>query len=317
MRPIRIATRASKLAMIQTSAVADRLTARGTPVEIVQITTHGDRSLDKSLTAIGGDGIFVKELERALLEGRADVAVHSMKDVPTEASAGICFAAVLEREDARDALISRGNAFAGLAALPQRACVGTSSLRRRAMLLAARPDAQPRDLRGNVDTRVRKVIDGEYDAAIIALAGLTRIGLLASVGGGTPLPFEQMMPAAGQGAICAQCRSDDDATNALLAPLDHEQSNLEVTLERAVLRRMGGGCLVPIGVHAAVVDKTFTLEAIVVATDGSSAVRKGAHGVFTGDEQAIEAAHALADEVLAAGGRALVDDFRSAIARGS
>lgn len=315
MRPIRIATRASTLAMIQTRAVAEGIIAQGHPVEIVRITTSGDRAQNKSLASIGGDGVFVKELEAALMDRHADVAVHSMKDLPTVMLPALCIAAVLEREDARDVLISRDNVFADLADLPREAVVGTSSLRRKAMLLAVRPDARARDMRGNVDTRVRKVLEGDYDAAILALAGMKRIGLLDSVGGGSPLPFAQMMPAAGQGAVCAQCLTEDAATRAILAPLTHKPSALETLMERALLARLGGGCLVPIGAHAAVRDGRYTLEAVIAATDGSSIVRKSATGAATTEVAAVAAAERMADEMLAAGGRELVDAFRSAIAR--
>ena len=315
MRTIRIATRASALALIQARAVADGLAERGSAVEIVRVSTHGDRVTDRSLVAIGGDGVFVKELETAVLDGRADAAVHSLKDVPTLMPAGLHIGAVLEREDPRDVLISRGNAFGSLAALPQRAVVGSSSLRRRALLLLQRPDAQPRDLRGNVDTRVRKVLAGDYDAALLSLAGMKRIGLLDDVGGGSALPVDEMVPPAGQGAICAQCRADDAEMRDLLAPLDHGPTALATTIERAVLARMGGGCVVPIGVHATVSGGRFSLTAVIAATDGSSAVRKSATGDAASAVAAVAAAEAVADEMLAAGGRELVDAFREAMTR--
>ena len=317
MPTIRIATRASKLATIQARAVAERIVARGATVEIIAVTTRGDLALDRSLAAIGGDGVFVKELEAALLDGRADVAVHSMKDLPTETTVGLCIGAVLEREDPRDVLISRDNAFANLAALPRGAIVGTSSVRRKAMLLSARPDACPRDIRGNVDTRVRKVLDGEYDAAILALAGMKRIGLLDAVGGGAPIPTDQMIPAVGQGAICAQCRTGDSATRSLLATIDHAPTALETAMERAVLARMGGGCVVPIGAHAVVRNGRFTLDVAVAASDGASVVRKSTSGDASPEVAAVAAAERVADELLAAGGRELIESFRAAIARES
>lgn len=315
MRTIRIATRGSRLALIQARAVASPLEAQGNATETVIVSTRGDRVTDRSLVRIGGDGVFVKELESALLEGRADVAVHSMKDLPTDQTAELRNAAVLEREDPRDVLISKDNTYRGLAALPAAAVVGTSSLRRQALVLAARPDVEVRDIRGNVDTRVRKVLEGEFDAAILALAGLRRAGLLETVGGGTTLPLDLVTPPAGQGAICAQCRADDAEMLSLLKTLDHPQSALEVTIERAFLRRMGGGCLVPIGVNAAVRGPAYTLEAVIAAVDGSSIVRRSARGDADDEESAVAAAESLADEMLAAGGRELVETFRSTVVK--
>ena len=315
MRTIRIATRSSRLALIQARAVAQPLEVQGRHVEIIAVSTRGDRDTDRSLVAIGGDGVFVKELEQMLLDDRADVAVHSMKDLPTDTPPALRNAAVLEREDPRDALISAGNEFAGLAALPSGAVVGSSSLRRKALALAARPDVEVRDIRGNVETRVRKVLEGGFDAAVLALAGLKRAGLLDSVGGGVPLPLDVMTPAAGQGAICAQCRADDGEMLSALKTLDHAPTALEVTIERAYLRRMGGGCLVPIGVSASVRDRAYTIEAVVAAVDGSAVLRRSAYGTAPDEVSAVAAAERLADEMLGAGGRALVDAFRSMTAR--
>jgi hydroxymethylbilane synthase len=315
MRTIRIATRSSRLALIQARAVAQPLEAQGRRTEIVTVSTRGDRVTDRSLVAIGGDGVFVKELEQMLLDDRADVAVHSMKDLPTDTPPALRNAAVLEREDPRDVLISAGNEFAGLAALPAGAVVGSSSLRRKALVLAVRPDVEVRDIRGNVDTRVRKVLEGRFDAAVLALAGLRRAGLLEPVGGGVPLPIDVMTPPAGQGAICAQCRADDEEMLSALSALDHAGSSLEVTIERAYLRKMGGGCLVPIGVCASVRDGAYAVEAVVAAVDGSACVRRSAQGRADDEESAVAAAERLADEMLDAGGRALVDAFRSMTAR--
>lgn len=303
--------------MIQTRAVTTAIEAQGYSIKIVSVTTRGDADATSSLSSIGGDGVFIKELESALLERRADVAVHSMKDLPTDMRPELTIGAVLQREDARDVLISRGNAYVNLSALPAGAIVGTSSIRRRAIVLMARPDARPRELRGNVDTRVRKVLDGQYDAAIVALAGMKRIGLLDAVGGGAPIPVDVMVPAVGQGAICAQCRADDDATREILAPLDDAASALETAMERAVLRRMGGGCLVPIGANASVREGSFTLVAVIVAADGASVVRQSASGRLSTEVAATAVAERMADDMLAAGGRELVDGFTSAIARES
>jgi hydroxymethylbilane synthase len=196
---LRIATRASRLARVQAEIVADALRRRsGVSHSIVEISTKGDAARDRSIAAIGGDGVFVKELEAALLEGRADVAVHSLKDLPTQRTPGVDAGVTLERADARDVLVSRDNRFASVADLPAGAVVGTSSLRRRAQLANVRPDLDIRDIRGNVDTRVRKVLDGEFDAALLAFAGMQRIGLLDLVGGGSPLALDLFVPAAGQ-----------------------------------------------------------------------------------------------------------------------
>jgi hydroxymethylbilane synthase len=315
MRTLRIATRGSRLALIQARAVATRLEALGHKTETVTVTTRGDRVTDRSLVQIGGDGVFVKELESTLLDGRADIAVHSMKDLPTDTPPELRNAAVLEREDPRDVLISRDNMFRGLDALPPAAVVGTSSLRRQALVLATRADVDVRDIRGNVDTRVRKVLEGEFDAAILALAGLRRAGLLETVGGGTPLAIDVMTPPAGQGAICAQCRADDAETLSMLRKIDHAQTALEVTIERAFLRRMGGGCLVPIGVNAAVRGAEYAVVAVVAATDGSACVRRSAPYAAADEESAVAAAELLADEMLASGGRELVDKFRSTVVK--
>ena len=317
MRTIRIATRGSRLALIQARAVATPLEALGHHVEIVTVTTRGDRVTDRSLAQIGGDGVFVKELEAALLDGRADVAVHSMKDLPTDTPVALRNAAVLEREDPRDVLISVDNKFTGLDALPPAAVVGTSSLRRQALVLATRPDVEVRDIRGNVDTRVRKVFEGEFDAAVLALAGLKRAGLLETAGGGSPLALDVMTPPAGQGAICAQCRADDADMSSLLKTIDHAQTALEVTIERAFLRRMGGGCLVPIGVNVALHASECAIVAVVAAMDGSACVRRSARHSARDEESAVAAAEMLADEMLASGGRELVDKFRSAVVKGT
>lgn len=301
--------------MIQTRSVAALLAARGIEAEIVGIATRGDREANVSLSAIGGDGIFVKELEFALLDGRADAAVHSLKDLPTELAPSVTIAAVLEREDARDVLVSRANAYASLAALPPGTVVGTSSLRRRAMLLAARPDVNVQEMRGNVDTRIRKVLEGRYGAAILALAGVKRLGLLASVGGGAVLALQEMIPPAGQGAICVQCRADDVAAIAALEPLNHPPTAAATAMERALLHRMGGGCLVPIGVHADIRNGTWRLDVAVAEVDGSAIVRRSASGDFRREAEAVAAAEALADEVLNSGARRIIDRFRTASAR--
>ena len=242
------ATRPSALARWQTQWVARALESAhpGLTCHEEIITTRGDKVLDKPLPEIGGKGLFTQELEAALLSGRVDAAVHSLKDLPTEMPAGLTVGAVPPRAEVRDALVSaRGYT---LETLPQGAVVGTSSLRRAAQLLAARPDLQIRPLRGNVDTRVRKALEGQYDAVVLAGAGLVRLGLTEHIS--QWLPLEVMLPAPGQGALAVQCRADDEATLALLAALDDFATRAAVEAERAFLSALGGGCAVPVAAYA-------------------------------------------------------------------
>lgn len=313
---IRIATRKSALALVQTQLVVAALRAqRPIEVELVPITSDGDVLADRSLATIGGDGVFVKALMAALLDGRADIAVHSLKDVPTDLPAAVAAGVVPEREDARDVLISAGNRFAGLGALPAGATVGTSSLRRAAQVRRRRRDLEIVPLRGNVDTRVRKVLDGNCTAAVLALAGLKRIDLLGAVGGGTPLDYDEMVPAAGQGALFVQCRAEDLVTKQLIAPLQHEASADAVRLERAFLRRCGGGCVVPLGIHVAVAGAesrpeahafAWTLHVCIASPDGTRSVRRHRTGTAGDAAEAQAQVEAIADEMLAAGGRQII-----------
>ncbi len=246
-RPLTIATRESRLALWQAEHVRSLLQARlGTRVQLLGMTTRGDQILDRSLSKVGGKGLFVKELETALAEGHADLAVHSLKDVPMDLPEGFALAAVLEREDPRDALVSPR--YGSLAALPQSARVGTSSLRRVAQLLAARPDLCIEPLRGNLDTRLRKLDEGQYDAIVLAAAGLVRLGLAERIAG----HFEaaDMLPAAGQGALGIEIRSDDAELHAALALLTDRTAWLAVHAERAVSRGLGGSCSMPLAAHA-------------------------------------------------------------------
>jgi hydroxymethylbilane synthase len=309
-RTIRVATRKSALAIAQTKLVVERLEHSGVVCEIVPITTKGDAQLDRSLIAIGGDGVFVKELMSALLEERADLAVHSAKDLPTALPEALDAGVIPQREDARDALVSDENRYRDLASLPEGARVGTSSLRRAAQVRLLRPDLQIVPLRGNVDSRVGKVRDGVVDAAILAFAGLLRLGIVPSLGGGSPLDESVMVPAVGQGALFVQCRKSDSATFALLAPLEHGPSALATRLERSFLARVGGGCVAPIGAHAEVQDGRFRLVALIVATDGTTSVRREAQGPATDAAEAHRVVEALASEMLAAGGRELIDAAR-------
>lgn len=241
-----IATRRSRLALWQAEHVKARLGALGHEVELRVITTTGDRLLDRRLEWVGGKGAFLKEIEDAMLAGEVDLAVHSLKDVPMDLPPGFVLAAVLEREDPRDAWVSPR--YATLADLPHGACVGTSSLRRLAQLTAARPDLRIEPLRGNLDTRLRKLDEGQYDAIVLAAAGLMRLGLSERI----RMRFEarQMLPAAGQGALGIEVRADDTGLRELLASLIHAPTWLAVHAERAVSRGLGGSCSMPLAAHA-------------------------------------------------------------------
>jgi hydroxymethylbilane synthase len=270
--PVRIGTRGSALALWQAEHVRQLLTRErpDAEIEIVIITTSGDRMLDKPLPAIGGKGVFTVELEQALRERSIDLAVHSLKDLPTASSPGLAVGAVLERADSADALVSREGH--GLHSLPHNARVGTSSSRRAAQLLSARPDLQLIDLRGNADTRVRKALDpsGPYDAIVVALAALQRLGRTEVVS--EILPEDLMLPAPGQGAVAVQCR-DEEAGFALIQAITHEPTELETTAERSFLEGLGGGCAVPVAARAHVgQDGRLRIRGRVVAPDGSTQV---------------------------------------------
>jgi len=271
-----LATRESALAMWQARYIQTRLTEAhpGLDVQILGMTTEGDRKLDTSLAKIGGKGLFVKELEDALARGAADIAVHSMKDVPMELVAGHVIAAIPERADPRDAFVS--NRYAALSDLPPGARVGTSSLRRESQLRAARPDLVIEPLRGNVPTRLRKLDDGQYDAILLAAAGLKRLGLADRIT--ALLPTEVSLPAAGQGAIGIECRAEREDVRRLVAALDHEATALAVSAERAVSRTLAGSCNVPLAAYAEVSGTTMRLRAFVGAPDGSRAVRDALEG---------------------------------------
>ncbi|MGL6113238.1 MAG: hydroxymethylbilane synthase [Rubrivivax sp.] len=242
-----IATRESRLALWQAGHVRDLLQSRfGLRVELLGMTTRGDQILDRALSKVGGKGLFVKELETALEEGRAHLAVHSLKDMPMELPPGFALGAVLEREDPRDAFVSPR--FASLQELPAGACVGTSSLRRAAQLLALRSDLRIEPLRGNLDTRLRKLDDGQYDAIVLAAAGLKRLGLAARIA--SVFDTAAMTPAAGQGALGIELREDASDLGRLLSTLVHRPSWLAVHAERAVSRALGGSCSMPLAAHA-------------------------------------------------------------------
>lgn len=255
---ITIATRESRLALWQAEHVQARLGSElGINATLLGMTTRGDQILDRTLSKIGGKGLFVKELEAALAEGRAQLAVHSLKDVPMELPEGFVLAAVLEREDPRDAFVS--NDYASLADLPQGAVVGSSSLRRVTQLLALRPDLRVEPLRGNLDTRLRKLDEGGYHAIVLAAAGLKRLGLAGRIRG--VFEVDQMLPCAGQGALGLEVRAGDDALAAALGRLAHAPTLLACEAERAVSRALGGSCSLPLAAHARWQDGSLCLEA--------------------------------------------------------
>ncbi|CAJ1816321.1 Porphobilinogen deaminase [Aeromonas hydrophila] len=295
-RTLKIATRKSPLALWQANFVKDRLEALypELQVELVPMSTQGDKILDTPLAKVGGKGLFVKELETAMLEGRADIAVHSMKDVPVEFPEGLGLHTICEREDPRDAFVS--NHFGQIDELPQGAVVGTSSLRRQCQLRAARPDLVIRDLRGNVNTRLAKLDAGEYDAIILAAAGLKRLEMAHRIT--AFIEPEQSLPANGQGAVGIECRLDDHELHALLAPLEHPETRIRVLTERAMNRALQGGCQVPIGAYALVQGEEVWLRGLVGSPDGSRVIRDEIRGPLA-DGEAL--GHTLAQRLLADG----------------
>ena len=306
--PLRIATRKSKLALWQAEHVAGLLRAAHPElsVELLPLTTQGDRIQDRSLAAIGGKGLFIKELEVAMQEGRADIAVHSMKDVPADVPAEFQIAAVLERIDARDALIaSRG--IARLEDLPPRARVGTSSLRRQSQLYAARPDLCIETLRGNVDTRVRRLEAGELDAILLACAGLMRLGLESRIT--ARLDPHVCLPAVGQGVIGIECRSEDAATRRLLQAIEDPATRSVLEAERAFAARLGGSCQSPIAGYAQLQAGELHLTGLVGEPDGSRMFRDSVRG---GVAEAASLGRQLAERLLAAGAAELLERLRTA-----
>ncbi len=283
IRDLRIATRRSRLALWQAEFVKSRLEAQhpGLRVALVALSTRGDELLDASLAKVGGKGLFVKELETALAEGRAEIAVHSMKDVPAELPAGYALAAILAREDPRDAFVSV--AHENLAALPAGAVVGTSSLRRQAQIAARHPALEIRPLRGNLDTRLAKLDRGEYAAIVLAAAGLTRLGLAGRIR--SHLSVEESLPAAGQAALGIECLAARADLMQLLQPLQDADCSACVRAERAVNLSLGGSCTIPLGAFAEVTGRTLRLRALVASPDG----RRIARAEGTGDASDPEA----------------------------
>ena len=270
-REIRIATRKSALALWQAEHVKARLELAhpGLKVSLVPMVSRGDKLLDAPLAKIGGKGLFVKELETAMLENQADIAVHSMKDVPMDFPEGLGLYCICEREDPRDAFVS--NTYASLDALPAGSVVGTSSLRRQAQLLARRPDLKIQFLRGNVNTRLAKLDAGDYDAIILAAAGLIRLGFEERIR--SSISAEDSLPAGGQGAVGIECRTADSEIHALLAPLHHRDTALRVTAERALNKHLNGGCQVPIACYAVLEGEQLWLRGLVGQPDGGLLLR--------------------------------------------
>lgn len=298
-RKITIGTRGSKLALWQTNWVKAEIERHhpGINVEIQIISTKGDRVLDVSLPKLGeqGKGLFTKELEDALFDRRVDIAVHSLKDLPTELPEGLHIGAICEREDVRDALVARGD-VRSFDDLPREAIIGTSSLRRQAQIRAVRPDLKLEPVRGNIDTRLGKLHQGEYDALVLASAGLHRLGYTDKIT--EHLSEELMLPAVGQGALAIESRSDDAAINGIIMALEHEQTRLTCEAERAFLKGLGGGCLVPIAAHAKIESGIMTLSGLVASTDGAEIVR----GRITGlNEDAKAIGRQLADGLIQQG----------------
>jgi hydroxymethylbilane synthase len=303
---LRIATRKSPLALWQAHHVKDLL-AKAHPalvVELLPMTTSGDRNLEGPLSQVGGKGLFVKELEQAMLENRADLAVHSMKDVPAHLPEGLTLAALLAAEDPRDAFVS--NRFATFDELPQNARVGTSSLRRQAQLRHRRPDLEIIVLRGNVETRLRKLDEGEFDAILLACAGLKRLGLSARIR--SALSAEQCLPAIGQGVIGIECRSDDENVKALVAPLNDLLTARRIAAERALNAKLYGSCQTPLAGFAEIENGRLRLRALIGMPDGSRLVQADVSGPA---EDAASLGEAAADRLLAEGGGDILRALRS------
>jgi len=303
---LKFATRPSKLARWQTTHIMRALeTAHADLICIEEVfVTQGDKVLDKPLPMIGGKGLFTEELEAALLEERVDAAVHSLKDLPTENPAGLTIGAIPVRADAHDALVS--DAGYTLATLPEGAKVGTSSPRRAAQLLAQRPNLQIADIRGNVDTRLRKLFDGQYDAVVFAAAGLSRLGFDADLGEKMQIfSYDEMLPAPGQGALAIQCRAAADVTLGLLTAIEHLPTRLAVTAERAFLSGLGGGCAVPVAAYGDVDLQTsvIKLTGLVSSLDSKKAIRVSGEG-----KDAVELGKKLAEEALVQGAAGILND---------
>lgn len=301
---LKIGTRQSLLALWQSEYIQQRLQERypDCTVELKKIVTKGDRILDVPLAKIGGKGLFTKEIETELLEGTVDLAVHSLKDMPTVLPEGLCLTVITERANSQDAFVS--NRYESFVSLPEGAVVGTSSLRRKGQLLAARPDLQIVDLRGNVDTRLRKLDEGNMDAIILAAAGLERLGYGDRIR--ERLPYSLCIPAVGQGALAIECREDRHDIRELLSFLHDEPTQQATDGERAFLRLIEGGCQVPIGVRGVVEGERISLTAVIGAVDGSRIIRDTISGPAT---EAQQLGTTLGERMLAQGGREILAEI--------
>jgi hydroxymethylbilane synthase len=285
------------LALWQANWVKAHLEALGETCRIEIIRTTGDKITDVPLAKVGTKGLFTKEIEEALLDGRVDLAVHSLKDLPTVMPAGLVVTAIPEREDPRDALVGRH-----LAGIPRKAVIGTSSLRRSAQLRALRPDLQVRDLRGNLDTRLRKLDEGQYDAIVLASAGLRRLGWTTRIA--EAIDVDVLCPAAGQGALAVETRADGGHAARLCARLDHAPTRAAVTAERAALESLGGGCQVPIGAFAEIDNSRMFLRAVVISPEGDTVVKSHIEG---SSEDAVSLGRRLGERLLASGASQILE----------
>jgi hydroxymethylbilane synthase len=305
LTPLRIGTRASALALWQANWVHEQLAAVGIPSEVIKIASRGDLQPDAPIATIGGDGVFTKELQKALLDGRIHVAVHSLKDLPTEAAPGLILAAVPERESPHDVLVCRS--AQSLTNLPKGARIGTGSLRRRAQVLHLRPELKLLDIRGNVDTRLRKLGDGEYDALVLAEAGLRRLGLQSRIT--QVLKPPEMLPAVGQGALGLETRFGDHVTRQALESIDDPESHQSVLAERTMLAALAGGCLAPIGAWGRVEsDGRLRLSACVLSPDGKTRLEAERVGNAA---DAMAVGRQVAEELLADGAAKLIVQSRT------
>lgn len=307
MRPLKIASRASKLALVQSNYICSLLKNLGGNIDIsiVEISTKGDRDKSDFLYKTDSMGFFTSEVENALLDGRADLAVHSLKDLPTACTEGLVVAAIPKRESVADALIASSQA-ASIAALPAGATVGTSSLRRIAQLRKLRDDIKCVPLRGNVETRVSKVATGKVDAAVIACAGLNRLGLADKIS--AILPPQEFLPAPAQGALAVQIRTDDNELAELVSKLDDKKSRIAVEAERAILSSMHGGCSIPLGVYSQISGDNITIDAVISDVEGVKYIKRSKTANIN---EAKFCAEELAQELLHAGGREILDQIRN------
>lgn len=303
-KPLKIATRKSALALWQAEEVQRRLAAINVPAELIKMSTRGDEILDKPLAKIGGKGLFIKELQRGMLSDEADIAVHSMKDVPASFPDGLHLGAVLEREDPSDALVS--NRYANISELPEGAVIGTCSLRRQCQLKHLRPDLRVLDLRGNVNTRLGKLDNDEFDAIILASAGLIRLGMADRIA--ARFSNEEMLPACGQGIVGIECKSDDETTNNILEALHDTDSADRVNCERSLNARLGGSCSTPIAAYSVLRKDDLHLRAMVGLPDGTKVLH--ASGAAPRSEaQALGLR--VAEELLASGADKIIESFSS------